>query len=235
MKNVKTNSDGLPYFLGNSHTSVIETHTYPEWMKKSEKDRQQILSKKNVVVSDWPIEEPVSFDEKGIRKIVGPMDRPICIQDLSTPYKNSSCTVRGVVKDLLEHRGPDGKILNALDLPLRGGNTTPTEYTSDLHAWDYTRNFHSVSSKKAYPTEEMRWALAGLKNTFSLLHADCNGLGTFIHVLCGGKVWGIVREFSTNPVRSVKFYTDAGFSIEEASRKSDYRFELIVLRPQDKL
>lgn len=144
-------------------------------------------------------------------------------------------TVSGVAQDLWDNRGPSGKILNALDLPMRDGNTKPTEYTSDLHAWDYTRDFHGISQKKPYPTQEMRWALAGLKNSMTYLHVDCDGLGTDIHVLCGGKIWGFVKDFKTNPIEHLDFYTHDNFFLDEIQKNSQYRFEAIVLRPGDRL
>ena len=77
--------------------------------------------------------------------------------------------VSGRVRDIWVNRHPSCKILNALDLPLYAGNTEPTEYGSELHAWDVTRGHHHIDHTSSYPTEHMRWALVGHQNALTLI------------------------------------------------------------------
>lgn len=80
MKYIKKTAEGLPLYRVRGGRSVISTFTYVEWTEMSESDRQTMIAHQNVVVSGWPIEDPVSFDEDGLRTILGPPQRKISIQ-----------------------------------------------------------------------------------------------------------------------------------------------------------
>lgn len=141
----------------------------------------------------------------------------------------------GRVRDLWDNRHSSGKILNALDLPLYDGNTEPTEYASDLHAWDVTRGHHCIDPASPYPTEHMRWALVGHENAITFLHIDCEGLSTDLLVAAGGKAWGFLRERNGNPLSSMNFFLKDSFRLDEVLDSSDYDFEIVALRPGDRL
>ena len=143
--------------------------------------------------------------------------------------------VSGRVRDIWDNRHPSGKILNALDLPLCAGDRDLTEYGSDLHAWDVTRGHHHVDHTSSYLTEHMRWALVGLQNSFTFLHLDCDGLSTDITVADGGKAWGFLRERQSNPLSSVDFFLKDSFRLNEVLPESAYDFEVVALRPGDRL
>lgn len=158
--------------------------------------------------------------------------------DYSIKPANNVCgptVVSGRVRDLWDNRHPSGRILNALDLPLYDGNLEPTEYTSDLHAWDVTRGHHHIDQSSSYPTEHMRWALAGHENALTFLHIDCEGLCTDVTVADGGKAWGFLRERPGNPLSSINFFLKDNFRLDQVLRSSDYDFELVALRPRDRL
>jgi hypothetical protein len=139
------------------------------------------------------------------------------------------------VGDIWANRHQSGKILNALDLPLYAGDRGPTEYGSEIHAWDVTRGHHRVDHKSSYPTEHMRWALVGLQNSLTFLHIDCEGLSTDVTVADGGKVWGFLRERHDNPLSSINFFLEDSFRLNEVLPESKYDFEVVVLRPGDRL
>lgn len=139
------------------------------------------------------------------------------------------------MQDIWDNRHPSGKILNALDLPLYAGDTEPTEYASELHAWDVTRGHHHIDQRSSYPTEHMRWALVGLQNVLTFLHIDCEGLSTDVTVDDGGKVWGFLRERHNNPLSSIKFFLNDSFCLNEVLPSSEYDFEVVALRPGDRL
>ena len=111
----------------------------------------------------------------------------------------------------------------------------PTEYASDLHAWDVTRGHHHVDQASPYPTEHMRWALLGHEHAITFLHIDCEGLGTDLLVADGGKVWGFLRERLGNPLSSINFFLKDTFRLDEVMDLSDYDFEAVALRPRDRL
>ena len=158
--------------------------------------------------------------------------------DYSIEPSDNDCSptvVSGRVRDLWENRHPSGKILNALDLPLYAGDTEPTDYGSELHAWDVTRGHHHIDQKASYPTEDMRWALVGLQNALTFLHVDCKGVGTDVTVADGRKAWGFLRERQNNPLSSTNFFLKDTFRLNEVLPLSEYDFEMVALRPGDRL
>jgi hypothetical protein len=158
--------------------------------------------------------------------------------DYSIEPSDNDCSptvVSGRVRDLWVNSHLSGKILNALDLPLYAGDTEPTEYGSELHAWDVTRGHHHIDQKSSYPTEDMRWALVGLQNALTFLHVDCEGVGTDITVADGRKAWGFLRERHNNPLSSTNFFLKDAFRLNEVLPLSEYDFEMVALRPGDRL
>src|SRR5882762_668625 len=161
-----------------------------------------------------------------------------CFSDYSIKPSNEDCNptvVSGRVGDIWNNHGPSGKILIALDLPLYASDTGPTEYGSELHAWDITRGHHYIDQTSSYPTEHMRWALVGLQNALTFLHIDCDGLGTDITVADGGKAWGFLHERHDNPLSSINFFLKNGFRLNEVLPSSEYDFEVVALCPGDRL
>ena len=160
------------------------------------------------------------------------------LSDYSIKPPNNSCNpvvVSGHVRDIWDNRHPNGKILNALDLPLYDGNTSLNEYASDLHAWDVTRGHHHIDQSSLYPTGHMRWALVGLQNSMTFLHIDCDGLSTSVTVTDGGKAWGFLRQRLGNPMSSINFFLKDSFCLDEVLPSSEYDFEVVALQPGDRL
>lgn len=162
----------------------------------------------------------------------------IYFADFSIPPDSGECSptvVSGYVRDIWANRHPSGKILNALDLPSYAGDLGPTEYGSELHAWDVTRGHHHIDQISSYPREHMRWALAGLQNALSFLHIDADGVCSDITVTDGGKAWGFLHERPANPLSSIDFFLDESFHINQVLPSSHYDFEVVALRPGDRL
>ena len=252
--------NGQPLHIARPGDSLIKSFTYEAWKELTPVQMQQELRNKNVIVTGWPLKDKISFDEDGLRKVAGTQSRQISINgnidiinscrdhslnllhvyftDYSIRPSGNGCgptVVSGHVRDLWDNRHPSGRILNALDLPLYDGNTEPTEYASDLHAWDVTRGHHHIDQASSYPTEHMRWALFGHENALTFLHIDCEGLGTDVLVGDGGKVWGFLRDRPGNPLSSINFFLKDGFRLDQVLRSSEYDFEVVALRPGDRL
>lgn len=134
-----------------------------------------------------------------------------------------------------ENRDDDKKILNALDLPNLRGNRNPTPHTSDIHAWDLTPGHHGVDQTSPYPIEHMRWSLIGHKNSLTFFHLDCGGLSTEVIITDGGKIWGILRPRSSNPLSSTGFFLNPGFRLDDMVDISEYDIECVYLRRGDRL
>lgn len=162
----------------------------------------------------------------------------VYFSDYSIEPSNQDCNptvVSGCVQDLWDNRHPSGRILNALDLPLYAGDTEPTEYGSELHAWDVTRGHHHVDPKSSYPIDHMRWALVGLQNALTFMHIDCEGVNTFITVADGTKLWGFLHKRHGNPLSSINFFLNDNFRLNEVLPSSEYDLEVVALRPGDRL
>jgi hypothetical protein len=249
---------GQPLHIARPADSIIKSFTYTAWNKLTPVQMQQELSKKNIIVTGWPPKERISFDESGLRKVAGTQSRQISINgryrqfllppfhqllnayfaDYSIKPSGKDCNptvVSGRVRDIWDNRHQSGKILNALDLPLYAGDTEPTAYASELHAWDVTRGHHHVGQTSSYPTEHMRWALVGLQNSLTFLHIDCEGVCTDVTVADGGKAWGFLRERHSNPLSSINFFLKDSFCLNEVLPSSEYDFEVVALRPGDRL
>ena len=86
-------------------------------------------------------------------------------------------------------RDPDGAIINGLSFPLPLSAIKKDHINSDIEAWRLTEGLRFCTEKALYPTAEMRWGLASTAGARHWMHLDCDGLGTFVDVVCGGKWW----------------------------------------------
>lgn len=146
-------------------------------------------------------------------------------------------TVAGTTRDILDNAvlGRNGRILNGLEFPRWDAHVVRTPFSSQLVAWHHTRNHHNAPLNLPYPTGDMHWGLAGTADTVTFLHIDSDGLGTDIQVMCGMKVWGLLRAREDAPLRSMSFFTSTDFSLDTVSADAHYDFEAIVLKPGDRL
>lgn len=141
----------------------------------------------------------------------------------------------GVIQDLLDNANntDSSKILNALDFPLWDGSREATAYATNIAAWDITCGLHIFDPSSSHPTGDVRWGVAGLKNSITFLHVDPEGLGTRDAIGVGGKAWGVVQEHPGFKKSSINFYLDDGFCLNEVTEESNYDFEIIALHPGD--
>lgn len=86
-----------------------------------------------------------------------------------------------------------GQILNALNFPLGEADMSPKSYTTDKHAWAFTKTLENCHRENPYPADDMSWGLAGLKGAFHHIHIDSDGFGTTVMPICGDKVWFAAR------------------------------------------
>ena len=142
------------------------------------------------------------------------------------------------VSDILENsQKPDGKILNSLEFPM--WNVDPMEQSAfavDVSTWDYTRGKPNCGNAViSYPTEHMRWGLAGTANTMTFIHIDSDGFNPFLKVVCGKKVWMLYCERPELPCSLTNIFLDLHFSLDEINANAAFDLEAIVLRPGDVL
>jgi hypothetical protein len=77
----------------------------------------------------------------------------------------------------------------------------------------------------------MRWGLAGTANAVTFIHIDSDGYATFVRVMTGKKVWGILPN---HQISSIHAFLD-NFLLDEIASDSMLGLEAIVLRPGDTL
>jgi hypothetical protein len=100
----------------------------------------------------------------------------------------------GTLEDILDTaRDPNGAIINGLSFPLPLSAIQKDKFSSEIEAWRLTEGLPFCNNKALYPNSEMRWGLASTAGARHWVHVDCNGLATFVDLLCGGKWWIIFR------------------------------------------
>jgi hypothetical protein len=70
---------GQPLHVARPADSIIKSFTYMEWNNLTPVQMQQELTKKNVIVTGWPLKETISFTESGLRKVAGTPSSQISI------------------------------------------------------------------------------------------------------------------------------------------------------------
>lgn len=147
-------------------------------------------------------------------------------------------TVNGLMTDLLENATSQGKILNALDFPMwKDSHWDRRAYATDLVAWDnLVGSPHCGSITTSYPTGHMRWGLAGTAHTVSMFHIDSDGFSTFGQVICGKKLWAVIRPSPTLSLSDIDAFINSDtFQLDKIPPKAQFGLEAVVLRPGDLL
>ncbi len=90
-------------------------------------------------------------------------------------------------------RDPNSVIINGLSFPLPLSAIKRDKLSSKIEAWRLTEGLPFCKRKALYPTSEMQWGLAVTAGARHWVHIDCDGLGTFVNVLCGLKLWMLFK------------------------------------------
>ncbi len=116
-------------------------------------------------------------------------------------------------------------------------NVNPMEQSAfavDVSAWDYMRGKPNCGNAvMSYPTEHMRWGLAGTANTMTFMHVDSDGFNSFVKVVYGKKVWMLYCERPKLPHSSTNIFLDQRFSLDKINPNAAFDLKAIVLRPDD--
>lgn len=111
------------------------------------------------------------------------------------------------------------------------GGREPNAYASDIAAWAYTHGRQGCCRNAPYPTEHMRWGLAGTADTMTFMHIDSDGFNTFLTVTCGLKVWGVYSPRSELPLSSINIFLHNHFRLDGVVDSALYDLEAVVLKP----
>jgi hypothetical protein len=102
-------------------------------------------------------------------------------------------------------RDPNGAIINGLSFPLPLSAIKRDKLCSDIEAWRLTEGLPFCTAKAKYPTSDMRWGLASMRGSRHWVHLDCDGLATFVQLLCGSKLWILLSpELGDDPDSSAR-------------------------------
>ncbi|KAG6848559.1 hypothetical protein H0H93_015943, partial [Arthromyces matolae] len=108
-------------------------------------------------------------------------------------------TRKGTPNDLLISRELNPpRALSALSLPATRDTFPNVPFSSDVEAWSRVRDAGYFSSKELYPVQDMRFSIAGTDSSSSYWHVDADGVGTWIYVECGFRLWYIGTPKSGN-------------------------------------
>jgi len=246
--------NGEPLHIANPDRSGFAIISDEKFRDMSAQAVQELIRHKNVVITGCQYPK-LKFDEAGLRTLA-PLDSQvsfigtclICNMDLlnngvdytfspvAKGQNTTPATVSGLVSDILDNaRDPDGKILNAIDFPacfpVLDDIPNHLSFATDVAAWDYLRGKpYCGNFTNQYPTAHMRWGLAGTANSVTFLHIDSDGFATFVRVVTGKKVWGIVPN---HQLSSIDAFLYQGFLLDEIPAGSTLALEAIVLRPGD--
>jgi hypothetical protein len=122
---------------------------------------------------------------------------------LSKPVINGDQNQRlfhGTITDLVKaHTHPNGKTLNALDLPLPLASPPPSSrLASDIYI--SLTNTSTLPHARPYPRSATRWGLAGTNHAFTSFHIDAEGLGTYIQCVSkNGAKWWVLAAAEDDP------------------------------------
>ena len=246
-------SDGLPLHIANPTRSAFRILSQAEFDKMSDREVIDGLRKQHFLITGTS-EPPLAFDEDGMRTACYHLKTVVELQggfnaklmwriwiachptylsslDLSIPTRdrvdgNAQMTT-GTPQDLIdESRKKNGKILNALELPLEFSPLTPIpKFSSDLKSWFATRGFKTNNADTSYPTGHLRWALAALAGARTWWHIDSNGFLTFLKVMCGYKIWIVIYDEHGDFTKICAF---EDFILDKVGNN---RIEAILLQP----
>jgi hypothetical protein len=79
------------------------------------------------------------------------------------------------------------------------------------------------------PTSEIRWGTAATGGACTWFHVDSNGLGVFVIMKCGLKIWFFIRDDEG------KFLIINSFHDFELNEAKGHQLEVVVLRPGTQL
>lgn len=135
----------------------------------------------------------------------------------------------GTLEHILDMaKDPKGAIINVMSFPLPLSAVKKDKLSSEIEAWSLTKGSWYCAAKATYPTAKMRWGLASTAGARHWTHIDCDGLATFIDLICGGKWWILFRPKLTARV-------DLFLNFDPAVVESSWDAEAVFLTPGTRL
>ncbi|KAG6882918.1 hypothetical protein C0993_008660 [Termitomyces sp. T159_Od127] len=122
------------------------------------------------------------------------------------------------------------KALSTPHLPNASETFLFPPFSSDKVAWKEVQGRAYCRSWESYPISDMRWELAATGSTHRYWHINCNGLGTFLRVEAGVKLWFIATPLKGNfdEFSSIDLFTP-GFDLDKTNEEL-WNVEAVLLK-----
>ncbi|EIN09208.1 hypothetical protein PUNSTDRAFT_44612 [Punctularia strigosozonata HHB-11173 SS5] len=218
--------------------------SYNDWSSLEPSALLNIHSKANIVVSDHLMKTVYEVSEFCFCEQLGMKDL-VEVQDLALRNINSYGVEHlWVGRDILleEAQKPihTGALYNALDIPLGQRGLVDVYGMGILDtgraAWkpaEVVMERMQLSNRKAFPYDDVSWALVGLADVSTWPHIDAEGAGTMVIVVQGLKLWCMAKP--VDPQDDCYDTIDAfAPNYDPANASLDrYKWEAVLLGPGD--
>ncbi|KAK0460290.1 uncharacterized protein EV420DRAFT_1641635 [Desarmillaria tabescens] len=114
--------------------------------------------------------------------------------DQTKDYLHVNLSLHEIYEEGLED---EGRVLNALSLPCstsETGHPLQLIVSSHIRAFEQTSDLPEDIFDASYPISATNFWLVATKGVISYIHSDCHGVGTFVEVLCGQKLWYVFQH-----------------------------------------
>ncbi|KDR65351.1 hypothetical protein GALMADRAFT_260264 [Galerina marginata CBS 339.88] len=223
-----------PNFITSIAESAFVIMTEEASKTEDQKALLNLLSSKVLVLTESDV-ELTSFDENGLSELKD-LAAVISVHDYSIPPKAGRYgerSKRTTLETILAcSRDPEGKILNALDIPMGWKGAAPTPFSSETRAWLATEGLPYCKDDNL-PGNALRWALVTTKGAHHPWHIDANGCGAFLVCGCGGKLIFIGTPIEKRGSQQIDVFLDNFNPYGPCSDK--WKIEAIYLEPGDKI
>ncbi|KAF9029859.1 hypothetical protein BJ165DRAFT_1535851 [Panaeolus papilionaceus] len=185
--------DGVPQpcWLAEPATSVFAIMDYSDLHNVSLVQHTLQELKQNIVVKNIPGKRQ-TFNLAALQEVQR-VDHPVDIHDhlIKCGPKSLGKRLRsGTLGQVLECAYMEnGKILNALDLPMRTAMLEESCFMTDLVSWRMAMGELNCPRGKEFPISKLRWALVTTKGGVHWVHIDNDSFATFLHIRTGAKWW----------------------------------------------
>jgi hypothetical protein len=239
--------DGLPMHVARPQESAFKSFSQDQFAFRGMTDApalRQDFAEKEFVVRDPHFQpHPHGFGLQTLNS-VHPLHQQLQAHDYSldcslTLQQRKNGETRHVSTTLSEiheeHlRGDEGKIMNALDIPLLS-NVQQHPLFTHLESFRSTQSYPLPTSQD-YPVRDVNWALVATKDAHHGWHIDSDGFCTFVTVQVGLKLWVIaVPKDSSLPFLQafIDIKTFLSHWVIDGPNRKHYRLEALVLCPGD--
>ncbi|PPQ74671.1 hypothetical protein CVT26_005516 [Gymnopilus dilepis] len=215
---------GKPMHLDDNERSVIAIRTYEEFVRLSDLDLHDILTRKNLVVTGasrlsssteednisalYPLHNPILVKDHSFAlvaenessvdinttQVSGELDDWSFALDIETAPLTRLASLTEVIQ---ESRETSGKILEVPHIPLSLQDPSSSLHSSNVQAWYYTQGRQRPPSSEIFPSTDVRWASVATQHAVTFFRFPPHGMHCYSSVFSGRHMW--IFMHSQNP------------------------------------